>query len=50
VLATPIGRKPHIDEASDSARHFEGDERRSRRTFARVDRPFMTCRTDERWI
>lgn len=26
VLATPDGTKPHIDEASDSAAHFEGDE------------------------
>lgn len=26
VLATPNGTKPHIDEASDSADHFEGDE------------------------
>src|SRR5499425_1061436 len=26
VLATPNGAKPHIDEASDSAQHFEGDE------------------------
>jgi putative intracellular protease/amidase len=26
VLATPNGTKPHIDEASDSAQHFEGDE------------------------
>ena len=26
VLATPDGTKPHIDEASDSAQHFEGDE------------------------
>jgi putative intracellular protease/amidase len=37
VLATPIGRKPHIDEASDSARYFEGDEgayRRARMFFA----------------
>ncbi len=25
VLATPEGTKPHIDEASDSAQHFEGD-------------------------
>jgi len=25
VLATPNGTKPHIDEASDSAQHFEGD-------------------------
>jgi len=26
VLATPDGHKPHIDEASDSAQHFGGDE------------------------
>lgn len=26
VLATPNGTKPHIDEASDTAQHFEGDE------------------------
>jgi putative intracellular protease/amidase len=26
VLATPNGTKPHIDEASDSPQHFEGDE------------------------
>lgn len=26
VLATPNGSKPHIDEASDSAQHFENDE------------------------
>ena len=26
VLATPNGTKPHIDAASDSAQHFEGDE------------------------
>ncbi len=26
VLATPDGTQPHIDEASDSADHFEGDE------------------------
>ncbi len=26
VLATPDGTKPHIDEASDSAEHFGGDE------------------------
>jgi putative intracellular protease/amidase len=26
VLATPNGTKPHIDEASDSAAHFGGDE------------------------
>ncbi|QRM55492.1 type 1 glutamine amidotransferase domain-containing protein [Sinorhizobium sp. BG8] len=26
VLATPDGTKPHIDEASDSAQHFENDE------------------------
>jgi putative intracellular protease/amidase len=26
VLATPDGKKPHLDEASRSAQHFEGDE------------------------
>jgi putative intracellular protease/amidase len=26
VLATPEGTKPHIDEASDAAAHFDGDE------------------------
>lgn len=26
VLATPDGTKPHMDEASDSAQHFAGDE------------------------
>jgi putative intracellular protease/amidase len=26
VLATPNGTKPHIDEASDSVQHFEGDQ------------------------
>ena len=26
VLATPSGAKPHIDEASHLAQHFEGDE------------------------
>lgn len=26
VLATPNGAKPHIDEASDAAQHFGGDE------------------------
>ncbi len=26
VLATPNGTKPHIDPASDSAQHFDGDE------------------------
>lgn len=31
VLATPNGTKPHIDEASDSADHFEGDEAAYRR-------------------
>ena len=37
VLATPNGAKPHIDEASDSAQHFGGDEaayRRARDFFA----------------
>jgi putative intracellular protease/amidase len=46
VLATPNGAKPHIDEASDSAQHFEGDEaayRRARAFFA--DDPSMRART-----
>lgn len=37
VLATPTGAKPHIDEASDSAEHFGGDEAaydRAKRFFA----------------
>src|SRR5262249_17983187 len=37
VLATPNGAKPHIDEASDSAQHFGGDEaayQRARNFFA----------------
>jgi putative intracellular protease/amidase len=46
VLATPNGAKPHIDEASDSAQHFEGDEaafRRARAFFA--DHSSMQART-----
>lgn len=42
VLATPNGTKPHIDEASDSAQHFEGDElpyQRAKAFFA--DHPSM---------
>lgn len=38
VLATPNGKKPHIDEVSDSAQHFGGDEQayqRARAFFAR---------------
>src|SRR5262252_7096963 len=37
VLATPNGAKPHIDEASDSAQHFGGDQaayQRARTFFA----------------
>jgi putative intracellular protease/amidase len=34
VLATPNGAKPHIDEASDSAQHFEGDDALYRRAKA----------------
>ena len=37
VLATPNGAKPHIDEVSDSAQHFGGDEaayQRARAFFA----------------
>jgi putative intracellular protease/amidase len=46
VLGTPNGAKPHIDEASDSAQHFEGDEaayRRAQAFFA--DDPSMRART-----
>jgi putative intracellular protease/amidase len=42
VLATPDGTKPHIDEASDSAQHFGGDEAayaRAKRFYA--DDPAM---------
>lgn len=43
TLATPSGSQPHIDEASDSAQHFEGDEAAYRRakTFFAED-PSMT--------
>jgi putative intracellular protease/amidase len=42
VLATPNGAKPHIDEASDSARHFEGDEAAYQRAKAfYADHPSM---------
>ncbi|MDR4306636.1 type 1 glutamine amidotransferase domain-containing protein [Chelatococcus sambhunathii] len=43
TLATPSGLQPHIDEASDSAQHFEGDEAAYRRakTFFAED-PSMT--------
>jgi putative intracellular protease/amidase len=46
VLATPNGTKPHIDDASDSAQHFGGDEaayRHARGFFA--DHPSMHART-----
>src|SRR5215510_14018298 len=46
VLATPNGEKPHIDEASDSAQHFGGDDAaytRARAFFA--DHPTMRART-----
>jgi putative intracellular protease/amidase len=42
LLATPSGKKPHIDEPSDSAQHFGGDEaayRRAKAFFA--DHPSM---------
>lgn len=47
VLATPTGRKPHIDEISDSVRHFGDDEQgyqRARTFFAR-DRSMNEVRT-----
>ena len=34
VLATPNGEKPHIDEASRAAQHFDGDEAAFRRAEA----------------
>ena len=34
VLATPNGTRPHIDEASDAAAHFGGDESAYRRAKA----------------
>ena len=37
VLATPSGAKPHIDPASDSAQHFEGDEAAYQRARAFFD-------------
>lgn len=46
VLATPNGEKPHIDEASDAAVHFGGDEKAYQRakTFFAAD-PSMKART-----
>lgn len=46
VLATPTGTPPHIDEASDSAQHFENDEvayRRAKEFYA--SDPSMVGRT-----
>jgi putative intracellular protease/amidase len=47
VLATPMGTKPHIDKASDSAQHFEGDEAayRRARTFFDNDPSMKRVRT-----
>lgn len=43
VLATPDGTRPHIDEASDSAEHFGGDEAAYRRGKAYyAEDPAMT--------
>lgn len=43
VLATPDGTPPHIDEVSDSAVHFEGDEAAYRRARSFYDtHPSMT--------
>lgn len=43
VLATPNGKQPHIDEASDSAQHFGGDEQAYQRARAFFSRdPSMT--------
>lgn len=47
VLATPDGTRPHIDPASDSAQHFEGDEAayRRARTFYDEDPAMNQVRT-----
>lgn len=47
VLATPTGDKPHIDPASDSADHFEGDEAayQRARTFFDTDPAMNNVRT-----
>lgn len=47
VLATPNGRKPHIDEVSDSAQHFGGDEQayQRARTFFAEDASMNQVRT-----
>jgi putative intracellular protease/amidase len=37
VLATPSGAKPHIDQASDSAQHFEGNQAAYQRARAFFD-------------
>src|SRR5215470_5027112 len=37
ILATPNGKKPHIDEASRAAQHFDGDEAAFRRAEAFYD-------------
>src|SRR5215470_7711765 len=47
VLATPNGKKPHIDEVSDSPKHFGGDEAayRRARAFFNDDPSMNTGRT-----
>jgi putative intracellular protease/amidase len=46
VLATPNGKPPHIDEASDSAAHFGGDEQAYQRARKFFDSdPSMKGRT-----
>lgn len=47
VLATPNGTKPHIDEVSDSAQHFGGDEAAYQRakTFYAEDPAMNRVRT-----
>jgi putative intracellular protease/amidase len=47
VLATPNGKKPHIDEVSDSAQHFGGDEQayQRARTFFAKDASMNEVRT-----
>jgi putative intracellular protease/amidase len=45
VLATPIGARPHIDEASDSAQHFDDEAAYRRARAFYTDHPSMQGRT-----
>ena len=45
VLATPSGGKPHIDEASDSAQHFDDEAAYRRAKAFYAEHPSMRART-----